>query len=39
MSAPTYGTIEIEPMQWNGSSFQPMPVERYMKGKNGWALK
>ena len=33
-----FGTIEIEPMQWNGSSFQPMPVERYTKGKNGWAL-
>jgi len=34
-----FGTIEIEPMQWDGSSFRPMPVERYTKGKNGWALK
>lgn len=34
-----FGTVEVEPMQWDGSSFQPMPVERYAKGKNGWALK
>ena len=34
-----FGTIDVQPMQWNGSSFQPMPVESYEKGKNGWALK
>ncbi len=34
-----FGSIEIEPMQWDGSQFKPMPVERYGKGANGWVLK
>jgi 3',5'-cyclic AMP phosphodiesterase CpdA len=33
-----YGSIEVEPMQWDGGKFQPMAKERYTKGENGWAL-
>jgi 3',5'-cyclic AMP phosphodiesterase CpdA len=33
------GIIEIQPMQWNDVAFEPMAVERYVKGKDGWALK
>jgi 3',5'-cyclic AMP phosphodiesterase CpdA len=33
------GTIEVEPMHWDGSAFHPMPVESYSKSKNGWALR
>jgi len=34
-----HGSIEVEPMHWNGIVFHPMPVERYAKGADGWALK
>lgn len=33
------GIIEVQPMQWDNVAFQPMPPERYIKGKDGWALK
>jgi hypothetical protein len=33
------GTIEVEPMHWNGIVFQPQAIERYVKGGEGWALK
>ena len=36
---PDHGIIEIQPMHWNNLAFRPMPTERYLKGKDGWALK
>ena len=34
-----FGSIEVEPMQWDGSKFQLMAKDRYTKGENGWAFK
>jgi 3',5'-cyclic AMP phosphodiesterase CpdA len=34
-----HGTIEVQPMHWNGAIFKAMPIERYAKGEDGWALK
>ena len=36
---PERGTIEVQPMQWDKTKFKPMPVERYAKGADGWALR
>jgi 3',5'-cyclic AMP phosphodiesterase CpdA len=33
------GLIEVQPMHWDRTKFVPMPIERYVKGANGWALK
>ncbi len=32
------GSIEVQPMHWNGIVFQAKAVERYRKGAEGWAL-
>ena len=34
-----HGSIEVGPMQWDGSRFQPMAKEQYAKGENGWTLQ
>jgi 3',5'-cyclic AMP phosphodiesterase CpdA len=33
------GSIDVQPMHWNGTVFKPMAVERYAKGEEGWVLK
>ncbi len=36
---PASGRIEVQPMLWEKTKFKPMPIERYVKGEGGWALR